>query len=235
MGSSRLKVSDLALLVTNKWPLKIIRLQVHVASLNHARVAVRSLQGSIWSQLQSVDFDYNAEQNKDSKIAVSATRKLKTGIWQNLTCLSLLWMLEKEAASHLVQGNWRHIRTLVLIVWDEARPVLVQAHWPQLADLHLHTHARHLILPRDSHTAALCSLKNSSLPMLKKLHLSGPGSTLTAATLNAFSLASWHGLEEFVSECTEWDLSAINSLVNVDWPLLKGFSHVGRILSAQCL
>ena len=100
---------------------------------------------------------------------------------------------------------------------------LVRAHWPQLADLHL-------VQPRSNRirTAAMCSLlKNSSWPMLMKLHLSGAGSASTAAILDAFSLASWHVLEQLVSECTESDVSTINSLANVGWPLLKGFSSVG--------
>ncbi len=41
--------------------------------------------------------------------------------------------------------------------------------------------------------------------------------------------------EQLVSECTESDVSTINSLANVGWPLLKGFSSVGRIPSAECL
>ncbi len=61
--------------------------------------------------------------NKDSKIAVPAAKELKAGIWQSLTCLSLLWTLDKETASHLVQGNWPHILKLVLFVCDEAIPV----------------------------------------------------------------------------------------------------------------
>jgi hypothetical protein len=55
LGSSRLKIPNVELLVKKSRPLKILRLRVHVTSLNVASVAGRSLQGSSCIQMHSID------------------------------------------------------------------------------------------------------------------------------------------------------------------------------------
>ena len=73
MGSSRVKIPGVNHLI-KKWYMKRLPMRVRVASLHDAReIAVcNGPAGFSWS---SLDFGSNALQNKDIKIAVSATRE----------------------------------------------------------------------------------------------------------------------------------------------------------------
>ena len=228
--------TDLKLLVEKEWPLKALRCKLsNHMSANDVRDAMAVLQQSSWtSSLQSIQLDFSNCSNGGEAAGLS---ELTRGDWQQLTNLALgKWLLDKEAASHLIQGSWLHLQSLAICVYNtDAIPLLTQGDWPQLTHLHL---TEYLAEHRDQSSPGLAILKHSSWPMLKCLRLTGL--IVTSDILRAFSQANWTLLEMFVSEFAQWDAATITSLIEVKWPALKklslhGIRSLGPMLDAECI
>lgn len=223
-GLTVLTASDIKFLVKKEWPLKVLRCQLsRYMSAEDSRDAMSSLQQSNWNSLQSIQLDFD---DCPSGIEAAGLSELKRGNWPQLTTLALEnWMLDKEAASHLIQGSWPHLQSLTIHVDStDAIPMLTQAEWPQLAHLQL---GQYLARTPDVVPAGLAMLKHSSWPMLKSLRLTGL--EVTSDILHALSQANWTLLDMFVSEFTDWDAAIISSLTKVNWPALKKLSLRSRM------
>ena len=128
-----------------------------------------TLQQSSWTSLQSIQLDFG---KCSHGIEAAGFSELKRGEWQQLTKVALgNCSLDQKAASHLIKGRWPHLQSLAICVYNsDAIPLLTQADWPQLTQLHL---IEYLAGRQNQNSQRLAMLKHSSWPMLKSLRLTG--------------------------------------------------------------